>query len=100
MLNRIYILLGGGLLLAYLAASLSGWQMGSPQQQLLPPSVRLIAGRIPIVSLLALWLPRRQMMDFQRMMGQLAAALIFGVIGLALFAVAFLSSWRSSSTCH
>ncbi len=44
MLNRIYILLGGGLLLAYLAASLSGWQMGSPQQQLLPPSVRSSPG--------------------------------------------------------
>jgi uncharacterized membrane protein YjfL (UPF0719 family) len=29
-------------------------------------------------------------MDFQRMMGQLAAALIFGVIGLVMFAVAFL----------
>jgi uncharacterized membrane protein YjfL (UPF0719 family) len=29
-------------------------------------------------------------MDSQRMMGQLAAALIFGVIGLVMFAVAFL----------
>jgi uncharacterized membrane protein YjfL (UPF0719 family) len=29
-------------------------------------------------------------MDFQRMMGQLASALIFGVVGLILFSVAFL----------
>jgi hypothetical protein len=44
MLNRLYMFFGGGLLVAYLAATVSGWQVGSPEQQRLPPSVRSSPG--------------------------------------------------------
>ena len=44
MLNRLYSIFGGGMLVAYLAASLSGWQIDNPKQQVLPPSVRSSPG--------------------------------------------------------
>ena len=40
MLSKLYKVMGGGLLLLYVAAAWTGWEVGSPRRQFLPPDVR------------------------------------------------------------
>jgi hypothetical protein len=40
MLNKLYKVIGGALLLVYAAAAWQGWEVGSPRRQFLPPDVR------------------------------------------------------------
>ncbi len=40
MLSKLYMVLGTGALMLYSVAAWSGWEMGSPTRQQLPPDVR------------------------------------------------------------
>ncbi len=40
MLTKFYLLFGGAIVAAYLAAAWMGWEVGSPNRQVLPPDVR------------------------------------------------------------
>ena len=40
MLSKLYLILGAGALMFYSVAAWSGWELGSPQRQQLPPDVR------------------------------------------------------------
>ena len=40
MLSKLYLLLGGGLLLLYAAAAWSGWELSTSSRQFVPADVR------------------------------------------------------------
>jgi hypothetical protein len=40
MLSKLYLVLGAGLLLLYVLASWSGWELTTAPRQMLPPDVR------------------------------------------------------------
>ena len=40
MLSKLYLLLGGGVLLLYVTAAWAGWELGLSPRQQLPPDVR------------------------------------------------------------
>jgi hypothetical protein len=40
MLSKLYLLIGGGLLLLYVAAAWSGWELSTATRQTLPADVR------------------------------------------------------------
>jgi hypothetical protein len=44
MFAKIYAAFGAVLLAGYLTATLSGWELGSPEQERLPPSARQSPG--------------------------------------------------------
>ncbi|HYN85771.1 MAG TPA: hypothetical protein VER32_10980 [Pyrinomonadaceae bacterium] len=44
MLTKFYLLFGGAVVAAYLAAAFMGWEVGSPQRQTLPAEYRTPGG--------------------------------------------------------
>jgi hypothetical protein len=40
MLNKLYLLLGGGALALYVVAAMAGWELSTQPRQQLPPDVR------------------------------------------------------------
>ena len=44
MLSKLYKVIGGGLLLVYVAAAWQGWELGSPHRQIVPPDQRTREG--------------------------------------------------------
>ena len=44
MLSKFYLVFGGAVLVAYLAAAWLGWEIGSPGRQQLPPEYRTAGG--------------------------------------------------------
>ena len=73
----------------YSALAFTQRELGEPERDEIPASVRVVARRLPLVSLLAHRLPRREVMKLDNMGDAVVSSAVFAGIGLVVFAIAF-----------